>query len=187
MDIVMRESDRLNGTIKSFLAYARPQRISDTRFDLRRAVNDTASLLRHSPESAETHDIRVDVPNAPVWFEADEGQIRQIVWNLATNGIRAMPDGGALVLGVEAGEGTTTLSVRDDGVGIPADQLDDMLHPFHGTFAKGTGLGLSIVHRIVSDYGGEIQVTSTPDVGTTVSVLLPVQIGEITAQPASVG
>ena len=66
-----------------------------------------------------------------------------------------------------------TLSVRDEGVGMPPDELDSMLQPFHGTFAQGTGLGLAIVHRIVSDHGGEMQVTSVPDAGTTVRVRLP--------------
>ncbi len=125
MDIVLRESERLNDIIKSFLAYARPQRVSESRFDLRQVVNDTALLLRHSPESRETHQVLVDVPTLPVWFEADEGQIRQVVWNLATNGIRAMPDGGSLVLGVRArGNDVVTLSVRDEGMGMPVDALD---------------------------------------------------------------
>ena len=163
------------------LAYARPQRISNRRFDLRRAVNDTALLLRHGSESCDGHQIRVDVPRAPVWFEADEGQMRQVVWNLATNGLRAMPNGGGLVLELQAEEaGSVALSVRDEGVGILPEELDSMLQPFHGTFAHGTGLGLAIVHRIVSDCGGEIQVTSAPDAGTTVCVRLPVP----TAPPA---
>jgi two-component system sensor histidine kinase PilS (NtrC family) len=174
MDIVLRESGRLNDIIKSFLAYARPQRISRRRFNLSQAVSDTALLLRHSPELGEGHRIQVAVPEAPVWFEADEGQIRQVVWNLATNGLRAMPGGGALVLGVQAEHvDSLYVTVRDEGVGMPSDELDSMLQPFHGTFAQGTGLGLAIVHRIVSDHGGEIQVTSGPDAGTTVSVCLP--------------
>jgi len=186
MDIVMRESERLNGTIKSFLAYARPQRISSRRFDLRRAVNDTALLLRHSPESGAAHRIEVDLPSTPVWYDADEGQIRQVVWNLATNGIRAMPGGGRLVLGARSDDGAMLLTVRDEGVGISPDQLDDMLQPFHGTFGKGTGLGLSIVHRIVSDYGGDIQVTSVPGAGTTVTIRLPVPSREPSRVPAPV-
>ena len=67
------------------------------------------------------------------------------------------------------------LEVSDEGVGIPAEELDAIFQPFRGTFSKGTGLGLAIVHRIVSDYGGEIQVSSTPGTGTTVSVRLPVK------------
>jgi two-component system, sporulation sensor kinase C len=65
------------------------------------------------------------------------------------------------------------ISVRDEGVGIPPKDLDGILQPFRGGFARGTGLGLSIVHRIVSDYGGELQVTSQPGEGTTVIVRLP--------------
>ena len=98
MDIVLRESERLNTTIRSFLAYARPQRFAVARFDIRRALNDTALLLRNSAELGDGHAIDVELPETELWYEADEGQIKQIVWNLATNGLRAMPDGGRLLL-----------------------------------------------------------------------------------------
>jgi len=65
------------------------------------------------------------------------------------------------------------LTVRDEGIGIPAEELDSLFQPFHGSFAKGSGLGLAIVHRIVADYSGEIRVSSQPGAGTTVSVRLP--------------
>jgi signal transduction histidine kinase len=110
-----------------------------------------------------------------LWYEADEGQISQIVWNLATNGLRAMPDGGRLRLAA-ASEPVTkgvVLSVQDEGIGIAATDLDGLFQPFNGRFAKGSGLGLAIVHRIVSDYHGEIQVSSQQGHGTTVSVRLP--------------
>jgi two-component system sensor histidine kinase PilS (NtrC family) len=178
MDIVMRESERLNETIRSFLAYARPQRNAAARLDVRTVVTDTATLLQNSPERQEPHRIAVRVPDEPVWCLADESQLRQVVWNLATNGLRAMPGGGTLNLVVQASAespdaGQVTLEVRDEGVGIPADQLEEILHPFRGGFSKGTGLGLSIVHRIVSDYGGELLVTSQEGSGSTVTVKLP--------------
>ncbi len=177
MDIVLRESDRLNQTINHFLTYARPQRFSVARIDLRRAVADTAMLLRNGADARPGHVIDVDLPQAPVWCDADEGQVRQVVWNLATNGLRAMPERGRLYLA--AREGPTgdeaLLEVRDEGVGIPEEQLGAIFQPFSGTFANGTGLGMAIVHRIVSDYGGEIQVTSSPGDGTTVVVRLPAQ------------
>ena len=115
----------------------------------------------------------------PVWCLADEAQIRQIVWNLATNGLRAMPDGGRLTLSAapavaEAGKAPMVrLAVTDEGIGIDPDELDGILQPFHGGFERGTGLGLSIVHRIVSDYGGELVMTSERGKGTTVTVKLP--------------
>ena len=122
MDIVLRESERLNDTIRSFLAYARPQRFAIARFDVRRALNDAALLLRNSAEVHEGHVIEVDVPPNELWYEADEGQIKQIVWNLATNGLRAMPDGGRLRLAgaVEPAPTASMIVVQDEGVGIRA-------------------------------------------------------------------
>jgi two-component system sensor histidine kinase PilS (NtrC family) len=178
MDIVLRESDRLNDTIRSFLAYARPQRFAVARLDVRRALNDAAALLRNSADLHDKHQVDVDVPPHELWYEADEGQIKQIVWNLATNGIRAMPDGGRLRLtaAFEPVSNGVVITVQDEGIGIPPEDLDGLFQPFHGSFAKGTGLGLAIVHRIVSDYRGEIQVSSQLGSGTTVSVRLPEQL-----------
>jgi two-component system sensor histidine kinase PilS (NtrC family) len=178
MDIVLRESERLNTTIGSFLAYARPQRFAIARFDARRPLNDAALLLRNSAEVHDGHVIDVDVPHGELWYEADEGQIKQIVWNLATNGLRAMPNGGHLVLSgtTDTASGGVVITVRDEGVGIPPEDLDSLFQPFHGRFVKGSGLGLAIVHRIVSDYNGEIHVSSQPGHGTTVAVHLPARV-----------
>jgi two-component system sensor histidine kinase PilS (NtrC family) len=182
MDIVLRESERLNTTIGSFLAYARPQRFAIERFDVRRPLNDAALLLRNSAEVHEGHVIEVDVPDEELWYEADEGQIKQIVWNLATNGLRAMPNGGRLRLSgaIDGASDHVVLTVRDEGVGIPPEELDSLFQPFHGRFVKGSGLGLAIVHRIVSDYNGEIHVSSQPGQGTTVSVHLPARVAVTT-------
>jgi signal transduction histidine kinase len=178
MDIVIRESERLNETIRSFLDYARPQRKPAVRVDVRVIVTDTAALLQNSAERLPTHTVTVDVPPAPACCLADEAQIRQVVWNLASNALRAMPEGGVLRMAVATGAGSgdhehLTIAVRDEGVGIAPGDLEEILQPFRGGFARGTGLGLSIVHRIISDYGGELQVTSRLEKGTTVTVKLP--------------
>ena len=178
MDIVVRESERLNETIKSFLAYARPQRFALARLDIRRVVQDAALLLRNSAEVREHHTVAVDVPAEPVWCEADENQIRQVIWNLATNGLKAMPQGGRLLLTAATakdGSGATLLTVEDQGRGIPPEDLDLIFQPFHSTFEKGTGLGLAIVHRIVTDYNGAINVSSQVGAGTVVTVRLPIR------------
>jgi two-component system, NtrC family, sensor histidine kinase PilS len=199
MDIVLRESERLNQTIRSFLEYARPQQPTVTRFDLGAVVQDAATLLRNRPDVREGHLLEVEVPPEPVWYEGDEHQIRQVLWNLASNGLRAMPSGGRLVVsarprpgdgtsdgtahrvaGTSADDGTrgragddVELLVRDAGHGIPAEQLDGIFEPFRSSFARGTGLGLAIVHRIVTGCGGTIDVASAVGVGTTVRVRLP--------------
>jgi len=183
MDIVLRESERLNTTIGSFLAYARPQRFAIARFDVRRALNDAALLLRNSAEVQEGHLIDVDVPASELWYDADEGQIKQIVWNLASNGLRAMPKGGRLrLIGAldRSGDGVV-VTVEDEGIGILTEELDGLFQPFHGKFSQGSGLGLAIVHRIVTDYNGEIQVSSQPGRGTTVAVHLPARAAVVTS------
>jgi two-component system sensor histidine kinase PilS (NtrC family) len=175
MDIVLRESERLNETIRSFLAYARPQRFEMQQLDLRGVIQDTATILRNSTEIGERHTITMNLPDEDVLVEADENQVRQIVWNLATNGLRAMPDGGALDLSAsrESIEGVLrgVLTVTDHGVGIPADEIEGIFQPFRGSFGKGTGLGLAIVHRIISDYNARVDVKSEPGEGTTFRVI----------------
>jgi signal transduction histidine kinase len=110
--------------------------------------------------------------------ECDETEVRQILWSLGTNGLRAMPRGGRLVLSArveaESAGACLALTVADEGCGIPAEELDQVFQPFRGSFSQGAGLGLAIVHRIVTDHGGRVQVASTPGAGTTVSVRLPV-------------
>ena len=180
-DIVARESDRLNDTIKNFLAYARPSQPKVARVDLKQVLKEAAQLIRNSPECQSRHRVALTLPETPVVCEADDAQIRQILWNLATNGIRAMPKGGTLTLSTRAGSTESSgagapngviISVQDEGVGIGADGLDRIFQPFNGGFAKGSGLGLAIVHRIVSDRGGEIRVSSQVGKGTTVEVRL---------------
>jgi two-component system sensor histidine kinase PilS (NtrC family) len=188
MDIVLRESERLNDTIKSFLAYARPQRSALTRLDVRTVLQDTALLLRNSVEVKADHVIDVEVPDEPVWCDADENQIRTVVWNLATNGLRAMAKGGRLRLTITSqpapeGDEWIVLAVQDEGCGIAAEDLDGIFQPFRSSFDRGTGLGLAIVHRVVTDYNGSIQVSSEVGIGTIMKVRLPAHAG-ITAAPA---
>ena len=187
MDIVLRESERLNDTIRSFLAYARPQRAAMARLDVRRVLQDTALLLRNSAEVQPHHIIDVNVPTEPVWCEADENQIRQIVWNLATNGVRAMANGGHLRMTVTperepAEDEWVVLAIQDEGCGIAPEDVEGIFQPFRSSFERGTGLGLATVHRVVTDYNGTINVASQVGVGTIMSVRLPVHAG-ISATP----
>jgi signal transduction histidine kinase len=127
------------------------------------------------------HVIEVEASVDPVWCEADENQIRQIVWNLASNGIRAMAQGGRLTLAVRSeeidGNRMVVLTVQDQGCGIAPDDLDGIFQPFRSSFERGTGLGLAIVHRLVTDYHGAVQVSSEVGVGTIFTVRLPVDAG----------
>jgi signal transduction histidine kinase len=142
---------------------------------LRRIVQETATLLRNSHEVSESHEIEVRTGGTEVTVEGDENQVRQIVWNLATNGLRAMPGGGRLTLSAQPDPARRAgiLTVTDQGVGIPPDEIENIFQPFRSSFGKGTGLGLAIVHRIVSDYNAVIDIQSEPGQGTTFRVTFP--------------
>jgi signal transduction histidine kinase len=150
------------------------------RLEVGKVLQDTALLLRNSADVRPDHVVDADAPQ-PVWCEADENQVRQIVWNLATNGLRAMTNGGRLLLSVrsteESGNHVVVLTVQDQGCGIPAEEVDSIFQPFRSSFERGTGLGLAIVHRLVTDYNGTIEVSSEMGVGTIFTVKLPVHAG----------
>ena len=177
MDIVLRESSRLNEIIRNFLAYARPQRGASRRVDVRSMVADTSVLLRNSPDCRAEHVLRTVVDEAPVLCEADEAQLRQVVWNLASNALRAMPQGGTLTFRVErdtaGARPLATIAVEDTGVGMTREQQERLFQPFQSGFAQGTGLGLAIAHRIVADHHGTITASSAVGRGTVITVRLP--------------
>ncbi len=184
MDIVVKESDRLNDTIRSFLLYARPQRFAMRPLEITAIVRDVALLLRHGSDVGPLHAVQVSAPMQEIWCEADDTQIRQVLWNLATNGLRAMTEGGTLTIGVSTDDaGTVTLSVEDQGHGMNPEEIESLFQPFTSSFERGTGLGLAIVHRIVQDYGGSIDVASTPGRGASFRVRLPQRPGGRAAAP----
>jgi two-component system, NtrC family, sensor histidine kinase PilS len=192
LGIVLRESQRLNDIIKDFLSYAGPQRVTRSAIDVRPLLKETAALLTKGGTMGRTHRVDVDVPAQPVVHDVDEGQLRQVIWNLSTNALKAMPSGGHLRLAVAhrptpgRREPTLELTVTDDGVGMPRDAVERMFQPFQGGFRQGSGLGLSIVHRIVADHGGTIRVDSTPGGGTAVVIAIPwPPLVEVPGRPAA--
>ncbi|MFV0387515.1 MAG: ATP-binding protein [Pyrinomonadaceae bacterium] len=176
MEIILRESDRLNEIISNFLKYARPKDSNFEEIDLRRPINDTITLLQHSPNVLASHKIFAQVPDKPVIVSADEDQLKQIFWNLARNSVQSMPDGGEfeIKLTPESDE-RVTITFRDTGCGMSPTQVEKLFEPFSKSTTGGTGLGLSIVYQIVRDHNGTINVTSKENGGTTITIQLPTE------------
>ena len=177
MNVVLRESDRLNGIITNFLAYARPTANGFSRetaaMDVGQALRDCLSLLRHSPEVSDLHKFDSNVPSAPVTINANETEIKQVFWNVLQNAIQAMPAGGNLKVRLtENGNTFVRIEFLDTGCGISAETKKHLFEPF-ARGARGMGLGLSIVHKIVTDHGGRIDVQSAVKKGTRITVDLP--------------
>jgi len=195
MDIVLRETDRLNRLITEFLHYARPRPPELDSVPVRHCVDEVIEMLEASlPPGVE---LEVDVP-AELGVRADPSQLRQVLWNLALNGCQAMPDGGRLRVEAEPARGGSSqepsaadrneqeeqkdawveITVRDQGGGIPREAMEQLFEPFFTTKAEGTGLGLATVHRIVQEHGGDVRVESAAGQGTSFRVRLPgVELG----------
>jgi two-component system sensor histidine kinase PilS (NtrC family) len=174
MEIILRESDRLNRIITDFLSYARPRSLSQARVDVGDLLHQTFALMRHSPEIGANQTIVEELPKQPIFAEADEGQLKQVFWNLARNALQAMPQGGTLRATLERNsDQRLRIAFSDTGCGMSPDQVEHLFEPFSST-TGGTGLGLSIVYQIIRDHGGTINVRSLVGQGTTITVELPV-------------
>lgn len=173
MEIILRESDRLNRIITDFLSYARPPSLVQARVDVGDLLSQTFALLRHSPEIGANQTIEAEVPAEPLFADADEGQLKQVFWNLARNALQAMPQGGTLrATLVRNSHDRLRIAFTDSGRGMSPDQVEHLFEPFSST-TGGTGLGLSIVYQIIRDHGGTINVRSREGQGTTITVELP--------------
>jgi len=174
MEIILRESDRLNRIITDFLSYARPRSLTQERVDMGNLLHQTFALMRHSPEISTNQSIVEELPEEPVFAEADEGQLKQVFWNLSRNALQAMPQGGTLRVTLENNSNNRLrIAFTDTGRGMSPDQVEHLFEPFSST-TGGTGLGLSIVYQIIREHGGTINVRSRVGQGTTITVELPV-------------
>ena len=176
MEIILRESDRLNEIITNFLKYARPQTSSFEEIDVREPIKDTITLLQHSPDIEESHKFELLLPEEPLVLNADASQLKQIFWNLARNAIQAMEDGGTLkvILSI-AGNNRVKITFSDTGCGMSPEQVEQLFEPFSKSTTGGTGLGLSIVYQIVRDHSGTINVSSKKNKGTDITMYLPIE------------
>jgi len=193
MDIVLRETERLNQLISDFLQFSRPTPPLRERVHLGDLAGEVLQVLQGTlPE-----DVRAEGPDelgdAAL---GDERQLRQVVWNLCLNAVQAMPKGGCLRLAVRSGSADppqatlvdgrnvdsgvglngadwVELAVSDTGEGIPDEMQAEVFEPFFTTKEEGTGLGLATVHSIVERHGGELLLESRLGLGTTFRVRLP--------------
>lgn len=173
IEILLKESHRLDRTIKGFLRFARPRERSSVSFDIARLLAENFELLKNSEEVSDRHQLEMELDPPIARLFADPDQVSQIFWNLARNALRAMPDGGRLrVVGQLQGD-WYRVRVIDTGRGMSEEQRTNLFHPFQSFFDGGTGIGMAIVYRIVQDHGGRLHVDSRPGAGTTITAELP--------------
>lgn len=168
LQIVTRESERLNSIITDFLAYSRNKKYEFARVDLMPLLEDTLTLLGHRLE-AESTGIRIHrrYSTATALVIADGDRIKQVFWNFCENAVRAMKKGGTMTVGVEEFGFEWQVTFADTGPGMSPQMVEKVFEPFQSQFEGGTGLGLAIVYQIVQAHEGKVWVRSKLGQGCT--------------------
>jgi len=168
LQIVTRESQRLNEIITDFLAYSRAKQYRYASVDIVPLLEDTLTLLEHRLE-AEKIGIKIERRySAPKAFVlADGDRMKQVFWNFCENAVRAMKKRGTLTISIEELGGDWQLSFADTGPGMSPQMVEKVFEPFQSQFEGGTGLGLAIVYQIVQAHEGKVWVRSMSGQGCT--------------------
>ena len=164
VDIILRESTRLNAIISDFLVYSREKSYKLSRMDLMPLLEDALVLLENRSHSTELKIVR-QFETTQAFATVDPDRIKQVFWNLLENAVRAMSQKGTITVSVRAEGDYWRIGVRDTGPGIPASLVDKIFEPFQSQFEGGTGLGLAIVYQIVQAHGARISAQSPPGNG----------------------
>ncbi|HUO77256.1 MAG TPA: ATP-binding protein [Thermodesulfovibrionales bacterium] len=175
MNKVERETERIKEIVKNLLDFSKPKEVVLKEADINTAIQKTLKLVQNMLDISNVETKIVLEDSLPPVF-TDEHQFQQVLVNLITNAVHAMPGGGRLFLGTRARRQRDTIevSVMDTGKGIPPEHLPHIFDPFFSTKGEGgTGLGLSVSYGIIKHHGGTIRVESKVGVGTTFTIELP--------------
>jgi K+-sensing histidine kinase KdpD len=163
-------------------------RITRGKIQLQRESVTLASIVEAAVEAsrplvqAGRHELRLSLPDEPVWFAADGTRLAQVVSNLVNNAAKYSRSGGVIALRAFHSGGDAVIEVRDNGMGIPADKLNEVFEMFsqvNRTLDRsqgGLGIGLALVRTLVQMHGGTVTADSAgPDLGSTFTVRIPLQ------------
>src|SRR5580658_5353188 len=179
---VSRESQRLNQIITVFLDYSREKTYTFADVDIVALIEETLLLIERHAAAAGKVRVARKFAAGKLRAHVDRDAMKQVVWNLCNNALRAMPDGGVLTVSVESGPESVRISIRDTGTGFDPRATARVFEPFQSGFAGGTGLGLAIVYQILQAHKGHIRVETEPGLGTEFVVEIPRSIRS-TARP----
>ena len=172
LQIIQKESRRLNRLLTNFLNFAKPREPEFARMQVEQMLDSVIALAEHAIRRNQII-FRKEVAPDLTELECDSEQLTQILLNLTINAIQAMPEGGEVVLSAYRQNGNALIEVQDQGTGISEKDLEKIFDPFFTTKESGTGLGLPVAHQIAARQGGVLTATRNTDKGMTFSLEIP--------------
>ncbi|MDD5634785.1 MAG: ATP-binding protein, partial [Candidatus Omnitrophica bacterium] len=173
LQIVMNQCMRAKTIIQRLLLFSKPGKRIIKNIDISKSVEFIIGLVEKDFLIKGVTVIRRYRPDLPC-VDVDEEQMQEVFVNLLNNAAEAMPGGGTITVEIVGEGGTLVMRFTDTGAGIPPEYLQKIFDPFFTTKEMGTGLGLSVCYGIIKSHGGELKYDSSPGVGTTATITLPV-------------
>jgi len=172
LDIIVRESSRLNELTESFLMYARPEPRQSVEVNIKETLSQVIELLKQRP-GLPKFETEIQLTHSAA-LVVDPQQLHQILQNLILNSMQALPaSGGKIRITSEDRKNQIILTIEDNGKGIEPEDLKRVFDPFFTTKPHGYGLGMAVVHRIIEAWNGTVSIESVPGKGTKITIALP--------------
>jgi signal transduction histidine kinase len=173
ISVIEEEINRIDNIVKEFLAFARPDKAEKTKIKINDILKEVITITRPKMEQSSIRLVEKYLKLDPE-ITGNHDSLEQVFLNIMLNAIQAMDSqGGTLTVKTSTEKGNLQVAINDTGIGIPKEDAKKAFDPFFTTKKEGTGMGLAITYNIINDHSGKIDIDSTPGIGTTVKVVLP--------------
>ncbi|WP_346726687.1 ATP-binding protein [Bacillus suaedaesalsae] len=173
IQIMSDELIRIESIVSELLLLAKPQDVNFKPELVGLIITDVISILETQANMNNTQ-LLLDIQEENLFINCDSNQMKQVFINLVKNSVEALPTGGVVEVGVKVAGNYIEISVKDNGVGIPLEKINQIGQPFYSTKEEGTGLGLMVSFNIIQNHQGTVKVESERNKGTTFTITLPI-------------
>jgi len=171
LEIIQTESTRLSAILNNLLGYVKPYPLRMEETDLSALVNEVTTLFSKDPGGQKDVKVTASIPESALTARLDGSKVRQALWNLLTNAIKAVRKEGQIHVNLKKTDDSVVIEVEDNGIGMAPSEIENFIQPFRHGFEQGTGLGLPMVYQTMELHGGRLEIKSKLGKGTTTRMI----------------
>ena len=172
LEIVLKETQRMESMVKNMLDFARPLELDRSRVDIERVIGESLALVESAAREKMVQIQNQSSPNLPL-ISVDAMRMKQVIINLVINAVQASPASETVMVRCHYKDENLAIDIVDQGCGIPPENREEIFYPFVSTKKEGTGLGLAIVRKIIEAHKGQVRIFDNPKRGVTFRLLIP--------------